>query len=138
MKTTLKGVNLTLTPSLHRYVEEKLVDSIKRLLSGHVADEASVLDIELIHSTKHHKKGNVWGAAANLRLPQENFWKKVSAEEIHTAVDGLEDVLKREIKKYKERSRSRLLRGARQAKTLLHLDRSARPTRKGRLRREGL
>ena len=73
-----------------------------------------------------------------MRLPQKQVWQKVVAEDIHAAIDELADVLKRELKKYKERSRSRLLRGARQAKKDLKFSRLARLYRKGRIRQEGM
>lgn len=137
MKLVVKGVNLALTPSLHRYAAEKLVRPVRELLGRHPAYQAATLDLELVHGSRHHKKGKVWEAIANLRLPGKTFWQEARAEDIHAAVDKLEDILKLEIKKYKERSRSRELRGARQAKKELHLSRSARLYRKGRIRSEG-
>ena len=137
MRVVVKGVNLTLSPSLRRYVDEKLVASVERLLARHPAHDAATLELELILGSRHHRKGKVWEAVANLALPQHHFWHRAHAEEMHEAIDELEDVLKREIKKYKERSRSRLLRGARQAKKDLRFDRSARLYRKGRIREEG-
>ncbi|MEK7108791.1 MAG: HPF/RaiA family ribosome-associated protein [Patescibacteria group bacterium] len=138
MRLVVKGVGLTLTPSLKRYVEEKLVRSVEHLLARHSAYGAAGLDLELIHGSRHHKKGLVWEAVANLKLPGKTFWQEARAEDIHAAVDKLEDILKLEIKKYKERSRSRELRGARQAKKDFHLSRSARLYRKGRIREEGI
>lgn len=137
MKVVVQGVNLTLTPSLRRYVDTKLIATVERLLQRHPAYQAAILDLELIYGTRHHKKGRIWEAVANLRLPHKHIWHKALAEDMHAAIDELEDVLKRELKKYKERSRSRLLRGARQAKKDFHFDRSARLYRTGRIREEG-
>ncbi|OHA08894.1 MAG: ribosomal subunit interface protein [Candidatus Sungbacteria bacterium RIFCSPLOWO2_01_FULL_60_25] len=137
MQLAIKGVNVSLTPSLRRYVEEKLVRSVTRIFARDPGWEATTLELELICETHHHKKGMIWKAVANLKLPGKRFRHDAEAEDIHAAVDGLEDILKREFTKYKERSRSRLLRGARQAKKSIHLDRSARLFRKGRIREEG-
>ena len=136
MKLAVKGINLAVTASLRDYVDEKLVRSVEKLLSV-PAHQSSVLAIELIRSTRHHKKGVVWEAAASLQVPGQHIESRVSAGEMHAAIDELEDVLKREIKKYKERSRSRELRGARRVKKDIHFDRSARLFRKGRIRNEG-
>lgn len=138
MKLTVKGMNLTVTPSLRRYVEVKLVRAAEKLLGGGSAYQAVALDIDLVHRTRRHKKGNVWEAAANLQLPGKSIWQKAVAEELYAAIDGLEDIFRIEIKKYKERSRSRELRGARQAKKDWHLSRSARLYRKSRIREEGM
>lgn len=138
MKLVVKGVNLTLTPSLRRYVDEKLISQVEKLLGGHPAYRSLVLDIELVYGSRHHKKGNIWEAVVNLQLPQKQIWHKAIAGDLHSAIDELEGILKQELKKYKERSRSRLLRGARQAKKDIHLDRSARLYRQGRIREEGM
>ena len=133
----MKGVNFTLTPSLRRYADSKIVRTVEKLLGHHPSFEAATLDLELVQGTRHHKKGMIWEAAANLQLSGKQIWQKTSAQDIHAAVDELEEILKRELTKYKERSRSRQRRGARQAKKDIHLDRSARLYRTGRIRNEG-
>lgn len=138
MKLAVKGVGLALTPSIRRYVDEKLVRSAAKLLGRDPAWQAAALELELIRESRHHRKGTFWKAAANLELPGKRFRQSVEAEDIHAAVDDLEVVLKREITKYKERSRSRLLRGARRAKKDMRLARAARLYRTGRIREEGL
>ena len=112
--------------------------SVEKLLGRHPSFEAISLDLELVYGTRHHKKGEIWEAIANLRLPGKHIWQKTSVEDIHAAIDDLEDILKRELTKVKERSRSRELRGARQAKKDFHLSRSARLYRTGRIRNEGM
>lgn len=136
MKLAIKGINVSLTPSLRRYVEEKLVRSVTRIFARDPGWEATTLELELICETHHHKRGMIWRAVANAKLPGKQFRHNAEAEDIHAAVDGLEDILKREFTKYKERSRSRLLRGARRAKKTMRFDRSARLFRKGRMREE--
>lgn len=137
MKLAVKGINLDVSASLRDYVDEKLVRSVEKLLSGS-AHQSAALVIELIHSTRHHKKGAVWEAAASLRVPGRHIASRASAGEMHAAIDEVEDVLKEELKKYKQRSRSRELRGARRVKKDIRLDRSARLFRKGRIRDEGV
>ena len=138
MKLVVKGVGITVTPSLRRYVDDKLVQPVGKLLARHAAYPATVFELELIHGTRHHKKGKIWEAVANLQLPGRHVWHRASGEDIHAAIDDLEVVLKREIQQYKERARSRLLRGARQAKKEIRFARSARLYRKGRIRQEGV
>ncbi|RJQ36758.1 hypothetical protein C4552_02600 [Candidatus Parcubacteria bacterium] len=138
MKLVVKGVGLTVTPSIRRYVGEKIVEPVAKLLGRDPAYAAAVLELELIRDTRHHRKGIVWSAAANCKLPQKQLWQRADAEDIHAAIDGLADILKRDITKVKERSRSRLLRGARRAKKDLHLSRAARLYREGRIRDESI
>lgn len=138
MKLVVKGVGLTVTPSLRRYVDEKIVRTVEKLLGRHPARDAAALELELVHGTRHHRKGMVWEAVMNLQLPAKHVWQRTFGEDIHAAIDELENHLKRELTKYKERSRSRELRGARQAKKDLRFSRSARFYRKGRIRQEGI
>ena len=138
MKLVVKGINLTITPSLRRYVDEKLVQTVEKLLGRHPAYAAAALELELIYGTRHHKKGKIWEAIMNFQLPGKHIWQRTFGEDIHAAIDELEDHLKRELTKYKERSRSRELRGARRAKKDIHFARAARLYRKGRIRQEGV
>lgn len=138
MKLGMKAIGFEMTTSLRRYVGEKLVRPMEKLLGRNPAWQATSLDLELICGTHHHKKGRIWEASANLALPGARLWKRVTAEEIHIAIDGLEQIFKRELTRYKERSRSRLLRGARRAKREIRFDRSARISQKGRVRDEGM
>ncbi|MBI2055611.1 MAG: ribosome-associated translation inhibitor RaiA [Candidatus Sungbacteria bacterium] len=137
MKFTLKGVNIGVTPSLRDYVDKKLVDPIKKLLAEPVRGSLT-LDVELVHETRRRKKGDLWEARANLQMPQARVYERSRASELHAAIDDLEVLLKAEIKKQKERLRAKMLRGARQAKKYLHLDRGARLYRQGRIREEGV
>jgi ribosomal subunit interface protein len=136
MQLTVKGVGLTVTPSLRRHAEEKLKRPLEKLL-GALGDSA-LLELECIHGTRHHKKGIVWRVQGNLTLPGTTLSTHADAEDIHAAIDELADILKRDIKKVKERSRSRLLRGARLAKQQTRFDRAARLSQKGRNRLEGI
>ena len=138
MKLVVKGVGVIVTPSLRRYIGEKIVQPVAKLLQRDPAYDTTVLELELIRDTRHHRKGVVWSAAANCKLPHKQFWQRADAEDIHAAIDELADTLKRDITKVKERSRSRLLRGARRAKKDLHLSRAARLFREGRLRDESM
>jgi ribosomal subunit interface protein len=138
MKFTVRGVNLTVTPSLERYATAKLTKPFERLWGRSVEYEAITVGIELKHVTAHHRKGLVWRAAASVRLPQKSFFAAVDADELHAAIDLLEEELDRELSKIKERLRSRFLRGARRARELLRFHRLARFLWRGRRREEGI
>lgn len=137
MQVAVKGVNLTLTPGLRRAVEAKVLRVIERLLGRHPAYAAAALDVELVSGRRHHKKGMVWEAVANLELPRNQIVERVSSFDLHAAIDELGHRLRRELTQWKERSRSRLLRGARRMKRSTRFDRSARLPRRGRVRQEG-
>ncbi len=138
MKFTVRGVNVSLTPSLERYATEKLTKPFSRLWGRSAEYEGLTLDIELKRVTAHHRKGSVWRAAAKVHLPQKSFFAAADADELHAAIDLLEEELERELSKIKERLRSRFLRGARRARESLRFHRLARFLRRGRRREEGI
>jgi len=100
MKITLLGSNLDITPSLKTYVEDKLGTLAK--LIKHFDDEGvAELKVDLARSTNHHKKGLVFRVDANLRLPGRMLRADDENLDIRTAIDMVEDKLRREIEKYK-------------------------------------
>jgi ribosomal subunit interface protein len=66
-------------------------------------DEEGVAEmkVELSRSTKHHKKGLVFQADVNLRLPKKMLRADDANTDIRAAIDIVENKLRREIEKYK-------------------------------------
>lgn len=100
---------MDLTPALKQYVEDKLI-SLTKYYSG-----LTQVRVELERTTKHHHKGGVWRAEANISGPQHLFRVEAVANDIYAAIDEMKDELKRELKALKEK-RARLVRRARQTK----------------------
>lgn len=109
MAINIKGTNLDLTPALKQYVEDKIISLIK-FYSG-----LTQVRVELERTTKHHHKGEVWRAEANISGPKHLFRAEAVADDIYSAIDEMKDELKRELQALKEK-RSRLVRRARQTK----------------------
>lgn len=139
MNLAVRGVGVSLTPSLERYAREKLTRPIERLMSHDAVFETITVSVELKRETVHHRKGILWRAAANVQLPEGWLYAEARADELHAAIDLLEEELERKLSKFKGRLRSRFLRGARQARELIRFHRLARFLWRGRRRRnEGL
>ena len=64
MRTIYKTKNTTLTLALKKYLEDKIEHTTEKLLG--LSDESALLESELALVTKHHRKGDVWRAEANL------------------------------------------------------------------------
>lgn len=116
MRTTIQANGTTLTPALRTYAEEKIVASLNPLVGG---DESAMLDIELELTTRHHKKGDVWRAEANLSLGGHMIRSQHTAEDIHAAIDVVEEEIVRETKKYRDRERTSARKGGRILKNFL-------------------
>jgi len=102
MKIQVKATGFDLTPSLTQLVEQKLSGIAKLLVRWERKSEV-LLRVELAKNTKHHNKGNIFYAEANLDLSPKIIRIEETNEDIHTAVDCLRDRLKKEVSKYKDK-----------------------------------
>ncbi|MBI4992065.1 MAG: ribosome-associated translation inhibitor RaiA [Candidatus Harrisonbacteria bacterium] len=102
MKIQVKATGFDLTPSLNQLVEQKL-SGIAKLLARWERKSEVLLRVELAKNTKHHNKGNIFYAEANLDLPMKVLRIEETNEEMHAAIDKLKDRLKKELSKYKEK-----------------------------------
>jgi len=88
------------TPSLKAFVEKKL-GSLERFVRRFDMEGAVELRVEVAKTTQHHRKGEVFYAEGNLRLPKALLRAEEYAEDLRVAVDRLKHTLELEIKKYK-------------------------------------
>lgn len=114
MRISLKGTNIQLLESTREYVDRKLVRSVEKLLVKN--GELIVLEIEVGKTTKHHKTGPYFRAEANLSIGKTLLRAEALGETLNEAIDLAEDEICREIKKFKEKLRSKMLKGARSLK----------------------
>jgi len=125
MRVTIRRKNLDITPALQRYIELKLLKPIRRSLRNILAEELPILDLELYRRTRHHRKGDVYHAEANLSLDGKILRAHVDQEDMRAAIDLLEEELERQILTMKGRRRTMELRRRRRAKENLRLSRDA-------------
>lgn len=137
MRVTLRSKNLQVTPSLRIYLEQKVLKPVRKLLKGVAETELPILDLEFSRTTRHHKKGRIYYAEANLSVGKTLLRASVEDENIRSACDLLEEELKREIKRFRGKALAKERRGVRRAKKDLHFDTAARWYRKGRILDEG-
>lgn len=116
MRVTLRSKNLEITPSLAEYIERKILKPSRKFLQDEVRSGLPVLDLEFSRITKHHKKGKVYYAEANLSLGKKVFRAEVYGYDIREVCDLLEEELERGIKKIKGKASAQYKRGARRIK----------------------
>ncbi|MDP3785269.1 MAG: ribosome-associated translation inhibitor RaiA [bacterium] len=114
MRVSLKGTNIALLESTREYVDKKLVKTTEKFLARD--GESICLDIEVGKTTRHHKTGPYFRAEANLSMGKTMLRAEALGETLNEAIDLAEEELEREIKKFKERRRSLMLKGARSLK----------------------
>jgi ribosomal subunit interface protein len=100
MKINIQKTTDLITPALEAYIEEKLAPLAKFVKQFDATGEAAIW-LEISRTTKHHKKGEVYLAAADLRLPKKILRAEEYAEDIRVAIDRARDTLRLEIEKYK-------------------------------------
>ncbi|MBI4121467.1 MAG: HPF/RaiA family ribosome-associated protein [Candidatus Ryanbacteria bacterium] len=115
MRIIFKGKNTAITPALRVYIQEKLVLPVERLS----VEGATLLEIEVSRTTRHHRKGHVWWAEANLTVGKRVLRAEHDGEDPREVVDLVEEELKREIKSFKGKSKTQEIRGARKLKRLI-------------------
>lgn len=115
MEIKITTTNFSLTPSIRKYLQEKL-NGLDKFLSG---GEGVFADVELAKTTRHHQKGDIFKAEVNLNVPGRLIRAVALEWDLHTAIDAVKDKLQKEIKVNKEKNISLYKRGARLLKKLL-------------------
>ena len=107
MRVNLKTTNFDLTPSVEMMAEKKLILPVKKLLVKIDPKSDVIFDIELGRVTKHHAKGKIWRAGAQISLPglKNMLRAEAIAESLAEAVNLAKNEITQEIKKYKEKTR---------------------------------
>ena len=103
MNIHIKKTTRLITPALEIYIQEKLGPIAKYVKKFDDTGEAAIW-LEVSRTTKHHRKGEVFMAAADLRLPRKILRAEEYAEDIRVAIDRVRDTLRMEIEKYKAKA----------------------------------
>lgn len=101
MKINTRAKYLDLTPPINQYLEQK-IGSLARFIKSFDKDGVAEIWLEISRTTKHHRRGKVFRAEADLRLPGKILRVESENCDIRVAIDQIKDKLQREIKKYKE------------------------------------
>lgn len=138
MRITIRQKNLKITPALTKYIEQKILNPIRRLLKEGVVRDLPILDLEFARTTRHHRKGKVYHAEANLMFGKKMLRAEADEEDIRVACDFLKEELEREIRSYKGKQMAQDRREGRGVKREFRYDPAARILKKGRKRQEGI
>lgn len=107
MKVDIKGTKIKLTPAIKDYIQEKM-DMLEKYL-GETQVINAHFEVEL--TTKHHNKGEVFRAEANLTLAGDFVRVEKTEEDLYKAIDKVKDHLAEVIKKHKEKKVDKKRRG---------------------------
>ncbi len=105
-----------MTPETEEYINNK-VSSVEKFL--HVSNEENVLVEFEVEQSKHHKKGEVYRAEANLSVRGKMFRGDSTEYDVRTAIDNVRDQLEKQIRRSKTKRFELFEKGARVIKSIL-------------------
>ena len=100
MKVTIKTTNLDLTPEIKKAIEEKIATLDKFISRTDTSVEAFV---EVAIETRHHKKGKIYYAEVNIKVPGKIIRSEAREDNIYKAINTVKDELQVLLEKYKEK-----------------------------------
>ncbi len=113
MKIDIKPIDFDITPSFETYVRTKF-GSLGKLVGRFDSMGGVEIRFEIRRATRHHRSGDVFWAAADMRLPKKILRVEKQGADARAVVDVIKDKMRLEIEKYKTRfaevKRSRLSR----------------------------
>ena len=99
MKLNIKASGLELTPAISDYIQEKM-----SMLDKYLGDLKVIqADFEVELTTKHHLKGEIFRAEANLSVPGDLLRTEKTEKDLYKAIDKVKDHLQDMIIKNKEK-----------------------------------
>lgn len=113
-----------MTPAIEIWVNEK-IGSLEKFIPQLNAKGVVECRVEVGKTTKHHQKGLVFRAEANLKLPGKVLRAEAIENNLNKAIVKVKDELQQQIKSYKEAQEAKFKRGARVGKKMLNYDEAA-------------
>lgn len=111
MRLFIKGTAIQLTPAIEDYIQKRiggLEKYLKRLDSPAVE-----VRVEIGKITSHHKKGDIFRAEVNLKLPGALLRAEEASGDLFAAIDFVHEELKRQIISFKDKRITKRVRSAR-------------------------
>lgn len=116
MKINIKGTNLSVSPDISAYLDEKL-KSVTKLIDQ--SDETAIFDIELGRTTRHHQTGDIFRAEINLHRRDGNSRAVSETGDIFSAIDLVKDQILDELRGAKGKRLRFIRKSGRQVKEWL-------------------
>ena len=102
MQVHIKATGVDFTPALEKYIIKR-IGGLRKFFRRFEAESEVDVYLEIARTTKRHKSGEVFYAEVNVDLHGHTIRVEHSNTDVRAAIDGLKDVLKREVHKYKDK-----------------------------------
>lgn len=100
MLINIQGTGIELTEALREYAEKRAQASEKYF------DNIQQIDIDIGRLSKHHNKGQIFYAEANVHIPGKLVRVTEEAEDLYEAIDHMKNGIKAELEKVKGKMRT--------------------------------
>jgi len=101
MKIIVQAVGFKLNKAISDFIDEKMSD-LERALGG-ANSESVEARVEIGKPSGHHKKGDVFYAEVNLKMPGKLLRATSENWDLRLAITEVKDELQRQIRKYKNK-----------------------------------
>lgn len=98
----IRGLHIELTPSITAHVEDKISSLESHLDPKHA--ELAEARVEVGKETKHHQKGSVFYAEANIKMGKTFFRATARHEDLYAAINEVRGELERQLHKLKTKN----------------------------------
>jgi len=119
--TKLLGTNLEVTSAIRAYVEERLIDGLKKF-ALHADADGTMLDVECGKTSHHHQKGDVFRCEAQLKLGKQLFRAEATTDDLYASIDKVRDELKGQLTAWESKARKNVRAGRAEGKKILKED----------------
>ena len=120
MNIRIHGVQIEVTEAMKAYVEKRIEP-----LSKMVKDNATVCDIELARTTRHHQSGDIFKAEVNMVVEGEQMFATSEKSDLYEAIDDMRNELDRMLTTRKRKKITVFKKGAQKIKDIIkHIRRS--------------
>lgn len=110
MKIDILTKNVEMTSAIRSYAEKK-IGSLALFVKRFEKDGEVEIFLEVARTTKHHKHGEVFYAEATLNLSGKTIRAEKYNINLYDAINGLKQMLKNDIIKYKSKLTDTKIRG---------------------------
>jgi putative sigma-54 modulation protein len=109
---TIKYTNFESTGAIENYLEKKF-SALEKYL--HEVGASHNLFVELAKTTEHHKSGPIFYAEADIVIPGAHLRAEATADGLYAAIDKLRDEIKRQLKKFHDKKRTKARKAEKEA-----------------------
>lgn len=124
MKFIIKSKEIKISEDFKNYTEKR-IGKLEKFLES-INPSLIISTIEISKASGRHKQGKIYQAHIDLSLPGKFFRAEVQSENLYSAIDEAKEELEIEIRKFKNKSETLFIRGARSFKKSFRLSPMAR------------